>query len=65
MSCRRKEKTLSQKSFILRSNNEPVIFQQPLDYMDAYNDLLLKVRRLQSLLRKRSKMKELEQAKKL
>ena len=45
-------------------NNEPVIFQQPLDYMDAYNDLLLKVVKASKLApaQKRTKMKELEQA---
>ena len=45
-------------------NKEPVIFQQPLDYMDAYNDLLLKVVKASKLApaQKRTKMKELEQA---
>ena len=45
-------------------NKEPVTFQQPLDYMDAYNDLLLKIVKASKLTpaQKRTKMKELEQA---
>ena len=44
-------------------NKEPTTYQQPLDYMDAYNDLLLAVRRASSLTPavRRTKMKELEQ----
>lgn len=44
--------------------NDPETFQQPLDYMDAYNDLLLKIVKASKLTpaQKRTKMKELEQA---
>ena len=45
-------------------NNDPETFQQPLDYMDAYNDWLLKIVKASKLTpaQKRTKMKELEQA---
>ena len=45
-------------------NKDSTIYQDPLNYMDAYNDLLLKVVKASGLApaQKRTKMKELEQA---
>jgi hypothetical protein len=44
-------------------NKQPTIYQDPLHYMDAYNDLLLAVRRASTITPavRRTKMKELEQ----
>ena len=45
-------------------NKDSTIYQDPLNFMDAYNDLLLKVVKASGLApaQKRTKMKELEQA---
>ena len=45
-------------------NKDSTMYQDPLNYMDAYNDLLLKVVKASGLApaQKRTKMKELEQA---
>tara|TARA_R100000406_G_scaffold9544_1_gene6315 strand:- start:1161 stop:2126 length:966 start_codon:yes stop_codon:yes gene_type:complete len=58
------EDIVAEEFYLCVPNKEPVIFQQPLDYMDAYNDLLLKVVKASKLApaQKRTKMKELEQA---
>ena len=51
------------KLYVPNKPDDTKTYQQPLDYMDAYNDLLLAVRRASSLTPavRRTKMKELEQ----
>ena len=59
-----KTETVIAESFELCvPNKKPTTYQDPLNYMDAYNDLLLAVRRASSITPavRRTKMKELEQ----
>ena len=51
------------KLYVPNKPDDTKTYQQPLDFMDAYNDLLLAVRRASSLTPavRRTKMKELEQ----
>ena len=59
----KREPVVAESFTLCVPNKKPTIYQDPLNYMDAYNDLLLAVRRASTITPalRRTKMKELEQ----
>ena len=59
----KREPVVAESFTLCVPNKQPTIYQDPLNYMDAYNDLLLAVRRASTITPalRRTKMKELEQ----
>ena len=59
----KREPVVAESFTLCVPNKQPTIYQDPLNYMDAYNDLLLAVRKASTITPalRRTKMKELEQ----